>query len=368
MLKKIASICTLIALVVACSSSSSSGGGVTDNYDRGVLLTNLTNNIIIPSLENLQSKQTTLQAAVAGFIGAPNDANLTSTRTAFVEAYKAWQHVEMFNFAKATEVNFMGKMNIYPLNTTEVENNIANGGYDLNNNNNLDAQGFPALDYLLYGLAADDTAILAKYTTDANADKYKQYLNDLVIQMTSLINTVLGDWNGTYKATFIADTGNEKTSSLNIFLNAYVAYYEAGLRKNKFGTPGGAFSGGTKFPEKVEAFYNKNLAKTLALEALAAFEGVFTGKHFNTTTQGEGIKSYLTYLEELTIISDIEGQLTSAKTEINKLNEDFSEEVTNNNDQILKVYDELQKAVSKLKIDMMQAFKVTVDYQDNDGD
>ena len=42
--------------------------------------------------------------------------------------------------------------------------------------------------------------------------------------------------------------------------------------------------------------------------------------------------------------------------------------MSNDNSQMLKTYDELQKAVVLLKVDMLQAFSVNVDYVDGDGD
>ena len=53
--------------------------------------------------------------------------------------------------------------------------------------------------------------------------------------------------------------------------NDFIYYYEKGFRANKFGIPAGVFSGGA-LPEKVEAFYNQNISKALALEGFQAIK------------------------------------------------------------------------------------------------
>ena len=43
-------------------------------------------------------------------------------------------------------------------------------------------------------------------------------------------------------------------------------------------------------------------------------------------------------------------------------------QVEKDNTKMLEAYDELQKAVILLKVDMMQALSISVDYVDSDGD
>ena len=67
-----------------------------------------------------------------------------------------WQHIEMFNIGLAEEIYFMQKMNIYPANVTRIQNNLNSDNIDLDNNpNQYSSQGFPAIDYLLFGHLGD---------------------------------------------------------------------------------------------------------------------------------------------------------------------------------------------------------------------
>ena len=62
----------------------------------------------------------------------------------------------MFDIGLAEIINYKGKMNIYPTDSYLIGQNIESGNYDLDNNNNFDSRGFPAIDYMLHGLAIQD--------------------------------------------------------------------------------------------------------------------------------------------------------------------------------------------------------------------
>lgn len=368
MIKKLSILTFFITALYACSSSETTDDNAVDNFDRGVLLTHLADNIIIPSFQDFKTEMDALKSAGNTFISAPNQSNLEAFRVSWLSAYKSWQHVEMFDIGKAEELGYRFYMNIFPLNTTDVEANISSGSYDLNISNNHDAQGFPALDYLLFGLGNSDTDILAKYTTDANASAYKQYVNDVLNQMSSLTNQVVTDWTTSYRGEFVLSTDNTATSALNKLVNDFIFYYEKGLRANKFGIPAGVFSA-NPLPEKVEALYNKKVSKELALEALSAVQDVFEGKYKgNATATRSSYKQYLEALDRNDLASSITSQIEVARTQINTLDSNFYNQVNSDNTQMLKSYDELQKVVVMMKVDMLQAFNINVDYVDADGD
>ena len=262
-------------------------------------------------------------------------------------------------------------MNIYPTNVTDIQNNISSGSYDLANVNNNDAVGFPALDYMLFGLADSDSEILNAFTTASNFEANKTYVSDLVNQMQTLTMTVLSDWTSNYRDVFVNSTTNTATSSTNKLTNDFLFYYEKGLRANKFGIPAGVFST-APLNDKVEAFYNKEVSKILALAALDAVQDFFNGRSYNSSTTGESFNSYLEYLntinsgENLSVL--INNQFNTAETKIQVLNNNLSQQVETDNNKMLEAYDELQRAVVLLKVDMIQALSISVDFVDADGD
>lgn len=372
MLKKALLLVTVIVFIIACSTSDDSNPNPDStnpgNFDRGAVLTNWADNIIIPTYTDLNLKLADLVAKKDDFLASPNATNLAALRNSWLRAYKVWQSAEMFNIGPAEQISLTFQMNVYPTNVSDIESNIQSGNYDLAQVNNNDAVGFPALDYLLYGLANTDTDILSFYTTNSNATKYLNYLSDVTNQMKLLAQDVLDGWSN-YRTEFISSTDNTVSSALNKLVNDFVFYYEKGLRANKIGIPAGNFSSNT-LPEKVEAYYKSDISKELATDALNAVKAFFNGSAYNGT--GESLKSYLDFLntikdgEDLSTI--INNQFNEAQSKINLLDNNFANQINTDNTKMTQAYDALQMAVVLLKVDMLQAMDVNVDYVDADGD
>ena len=348
--------------------SSSSDNSESQTFDRKALLTNWANNIIIPLYENFNTNLTALSDEITKFNETPNLDNLKLVREKWLDAYKSWQHVEMFNLGKAEETYFQSKMNVYPSDKERIERNLTNETYNLDNPNNNDAQGFPALDYMLYGSDESDEKIVDKYLLENK--KYNTYLSSLIDKMVSNTSVVVNDWNQN-KDTYINSTENTSTSSINKITNDFIYYYEKLFRANKIGIPAGVFSG-SKLPDRVEGYYSKIYSKDLALEAMSAIENFFVGKKYNSEDKGESLESYLNFLNSekngSSLSKSITDQFKVAKETIDKLNNDFASQVNEDNNKMLVAYDEIQKGVVFMKTDMLQSLSISVDYVDADGD
>ncbi len=362
-------LCIWVALLSACGGEKTQE--VTDDFDRGIMLTNWADNIIVPSYEGYQTAVKELKTAGNDFTTAPDADKLTALRSKWLEAYKAWQYVSMFEIGKAESLNLRDYTNIYPTNASEIEANISSGEYNLELPSKRDEQGLPALDFMINGLGDNDADIVAKYTDQQQGQAYKTYLTDLIARLETLIDAVVQDWKGNYRDAFVADNGSSATSVTNKLINDYVLYYEKFLRAGKIGIPGGVFSG-TPIPTAVEAYYHGEISKELLLISLDAVQHFFNGQHFNKTTKGESMASYLDYLNTIKNGEDLSGlinaQFEVARTKAGQLKTNLSTQVNENNNQMLETYDELQKNVVLLKVDMLQALNVKVDYVDADGD
>ncbi|WBU89530.1 imelysin family protein [Cellulophaga omnivescoria] len=373
-MKRVIFVFVAALTVYACSSSDDSTGTTNngkDDFNRGELLANIADNIIIPAYEDLSTKLNNLEDEKNIFIASPSETNLVTLREKWLSAYKVWQSVEMYNIGKAEEINYGFQMNIYPTTVEDIESNVSSGTYDLTHPNNNDAVGFPALDYLLNGLANTDTEIVEKYTNTTSGDGYKNYMSDVVNQMNTLTNTVLNDWKNGFRDTFVASTENTATSSFNKLANDFVYYFEKGLRANKVGIPAGVFST-EPLPTKVEAFYSNENSKDLLVAALENIKNFINGKAYNSTATGVGFADYLDYLNNITQGEDlnvaINNKIDDASAKVLTLDASLSNQVETDNVKMTEAYDALQKVVVLIKVDMLQAFSVSVDYTDADGD
>ena len=360
-----------ILLISSCGSSSNESLDPKDSqqtqFDRAEMLVNITDNIIIPVHNNLSQKIQILKQKGGDFTNNTNQNNLNELRKSWLDVYKAWQYVEMFNIGKAEEISYIRKMNTYPTDFERIDNNISTKNYDLaNNDNNLDAQGLPALDYMLYGIDNDSNQTLNVYLSD-NGANYMLYLQELIQQMESNTDIVITYWNNN-RNDFVNSTENTATSSLNMLTNDFIYYYEKGFRANKIGIPAGVFS--QALPDRVEAYYKRNISKKLALEALKACEDFFVGKSFLSEEKGKSLETYLIYLDAQngTLANTILDKFTNARNHINNLDDNFVYQIENNNVAMLQAYDAIQENTRNLKTDMLSILDIAVDYIDADGD
>ncbi|GGE15971.1 iron-regulated protein A precursor [Psychroflexus salis] len=359
--------------IVACSSDDSDGeNNITNNFDRNKMLTNWADNLIIPSYQNFASKTNSLQTANTTFVNETNLENLTNLRAAWQDAYIAWQKVEMYDIGPARDVVLRSFVNTYPTNAENVNLLIESQNYNLADPNLNDEQGFPALDYLLFGIAESDTELVELYDNDANGDKYRQYLTDVVTRINSLGAQVLDDWQNAYRDVFVQNSGSSANSSTNRMANVFMEYYEVRFRNGKIGFPAGVYSGGDPQPNRVEAFYNKELSKSLALEALEAHKNFFNGNEFNENTSAESFANYLDFLDVIkngdSLSSLINNQYEESITSINALDNSFYNQINTNNNGMLEVFESLQDNVVFLKSDMFSALSIALEFDSGDGD
>ena len=338
-------------------------------FDRSGMLVFWADNIILPAYNQLNASLITLSEKVAAFNESPSATTLSSLRNQWLAAYSHWQYVEMFDIGLAEEIYYKNRINLFPANVTRIENNISGEEYDLDASSYFTAQGFSALDYLIFGAGENDDAIIALYT--ASDSNYGNYLAEVTNKMIDLTLQVKTQWEGDYRDTFVQSTDNTATSALNKMVNDFVFYYEKGYRANKIGIPAGIFST-SPLPDRIEAYHGEVYAKILALEASNAVYQFFNGIAYNdASTTGLSLKDYLDYIEadvDDKLSARINAKFQTAENKINNLNTNFKQQIQEDNNAMLLTYDAIQSNVVLLKVDMLQKLNVGVDYADADGD
>ncbi|OGX86053.1 imelysin family protein [Hymenobacter glacialis] len=343
----------------------SSAGGTSD-LDRKALLTQWADTLVIPAYKGFGSKLTALKGQTTAFTAAPTASGLQALRQSWREAYVEWQRAEAFEFGPAASVSLANRFNIYPTDAAGIRQNIASGSYNFELATAVPQQGFPALDFLLNGIAADDNAIVQSYVASANQ---RRYLSDVVNTMDQLLAGVQAQWNGPYRATFIGSTGTSAGSSLSLLVNAYARYYEQALRSGKIGIPAGVMTGAAA-PNKMEAYYHRGaLPLQLAQVAHATVQRLFSGRAGQPS-----LKSYVDALgAKDTRTGEPLSQLISAQFDVSarqlaSLGPDLHTTFQTRPADAVLSYNEMQKAVRLLKVDMTSAMSVSITYIDNDGD
>lgn len=351
------------------TGSNTDSSSTPQEFDRSGMLAFWADSIILPAYNQLDTSLMSLSEKVAAFTENPSATTLSSLRNQWLTTYSHWQYVEMFDIGLAEEIYYKNRMNLFPANVTRIENNISGESYDLDASSYFTAQGFSALDYLIFGAGENDDAIIALYT--ASDSNYGNYLVEVTDKMIDLTEQVKTQWEGDYRDTFVQSTDNTATSALNKMVNDFVFYYEKGYRANKIGIPAGIFST-SPLPDRIEAYHGEVYAKILALEASNAVYQFFNGIAYNdASTTGLSLKDYLDYIEadvDDKLSARINTKFQTAENKINDLNTNFKQQIQEDNNAMLLTYDAIQSNVVLLKVDMLQKLNVSVDYADADGD
>lgn len=350
---------TIVLGVLSCNKTGDKPEP-TSGLDRKPMLENYANSYIVPGYADMLKQLEALQQSVNSFVQAPDAAKLSQVQNNLTSSYMQWQAVAMFEFGPAEDVALRTYINTYPVTVSKLDKNITAGSYNLEEFGNKDAQGLPAVDYLVNGIS------LEMYTTDAQADNRKKYLQDVVNKMLEKATTVNSTWSS-YKNTFIESTGTDANSSISQMVNGIVLYYERYLRGGKIGIPVGAMTGNA-LPTNVESLYSPENSLKLASAALNNFKAFY-----ETIGDEASLQSYLKALDikddnGVLLATLIENEITEAMVELSQLNGTLIDNINNNRTAVLELYDEIQDVVPLLKVDMVSALSISITYTDNDGD
>lgn len=326
-------------------------------FDKAELLDNVASNLIIPSMNDFDSKLNNLKASFISFQVDRTLVNLEVVRTDWKLACSAWQTIKIYDFGPIFNNGFKSATGTFPSDTAQIQGNIVNGGYNLASASNADAIGLSALDYLLYQATA-----LNDFVSD---ESYIIYASELIEKMVTESSVVKSDWTS-YRGAFVVSTGTETTSAFSSLINEFNRDYE--LAKNaKLGIPLGKQSLGIELPEYIEVPYS-GYSFDLLRQSIVSLQGLYNGDNNSTSGSGVGFHEYLIHLERSGLANDINARFNSIISKIDSFQNSLEVEMGLNGAELDILYNLVQGQVVNLKTDMTSAFGVLITYQDNDGD
>lgn len=386
-MKKVVCFLTICFFIASCGSDSKGGegtkvGNASDNFNRKEMLTFWADKMIIPGYADFSSKTKKLEEAVTAFTSSPSTDNLVKARSTWKEAYIAWQKVSFFQIGKAAELNMAGQMNTYPTDVNAIKTYVANQNYNFESPNLNSKQGFPALDYLLNGQGTDQITV-DFYTKSAESSNYKKYLKDVAFRINKLATQVYTSWGNGYRKSFVDNDGYTTTSSVDKLVNYYVIpFYEKQFREPKIGTPAGKRTE-IPAPEKVEAYYAKNVSKELYMAALTTTKNFFRGVGYSGTT-GTSLQQYLEFLKRKDLADLINSNFDNLTSLSESLDDNFEIAFETKKDEsgkeviiikdnvkrvkMLATFDAMQLILKNFKPDMMSAMSIRNTSTDTDND
>ncbi|WP_010180947.1 imelysin family protein [Aquimarina agarilytica] len=327
-------------------------------FDAIPLLENIVDNHILPEYDAFNKDVINLVEAKNTFIANNTEANLVSLRETYLQAYTTFQAAGKYDFGLANDIRFYLNLNSHPLDIGKVENFISS-----TESTNLEkiefqaSQGFPAIDYLLNGLGASDSEVLAFYT-GGNAEIYKDVLSKVVDRIANLTQQVVIDWNTNFATVVKSDA-----EFADLIYNNYVEFFERRLRSTKIDFPAGKFSG---IPNStiIESGFKPEESRRLLVEAFNSVRTFYLG----TENSSSSWSKILLSLGEKGLDARIKLEFLEAEIALNALNENLATQVETDNTLMLAARDALQDLVILFKADVVSVLEIPITIVDNDGD
>jgi len=341
----------------SCKKKDKTNPEDTVNFQKREMLTHTSNQIILPGLTNLQTAVDELNSSWGLFKSNNADASFLQLQEKWEKTVLKFHRVKIYEFGPSSAVGFRAALGTFPTDTAKIIANSGNSNVNLALLVNLDAIGFPALEYIFFRQNAKSQLTAS--------NELQAYVDKLILKIVNEVNTVHSAWNSSYGTTFSASTGTESTSGFSLLINEYNKEYE--LAKNaKLGIPIGKQSLGIPQIRYVESPYAK-ISLLILKENVLALRDLFQGKGANGI-ENLGFDDYLNALEKTSLVSSINTGFTDIENDLNNLSDDILIETQNRPGQLDALYTKMQNLVVHLKTDMTSAFGVLITYQDNDGD
>ncbi len=365
LVRAIAISCGIALLFFACSKSGSDAGPTSPPAAGDTALNNVAVNTIIPAYQQLATASASLDVSAAAFASAPGLRSLQAVQTDFKAAYTAWAGVSELEFGPATDALLTTHfLNSFPTDTVTIRNNINGAVYAIDGLGNFAAQGFPAIDYLLFANGND--AVIDRFSGDEHAAGARAYLLALTATIRKKANAVAVAWpasGGNYLATFVKGTGTDAGSSLSLLVNAYVLDFDVNLQNFKFGIPIGLYGPSVlpKSPAKVEAYYS-GLSIDLLLAQTKTFQRLYASflqsKVAAAAVEQNG--------KDLSVV--ISNEWTTLAAAFQALPGSLPDAIVAADPSVMHAYTEIRKTTVLLKVDMSSALGIKISFQDDDGD
>ncbi len=342
------------ALVAICIFLSACKGGtdpIDDTFDKAAMLKNIGNSVIQPTYADWVKAMNQLDSDSKLLESNPTIAQLVVVQSSFIKAYREWNACSVFEIGPAADVSMRTRVNTFPTDTAQVEQNIASGDYDLDGAKNADANGFASLDYLLFN---ESESLLS----DANR---RTYLLDNVVHILKQGVDVSDEWLS-YQSEFEVNTTSSAGGSISNLVNEI--NYEFELFKNaRIGIPLGKKTLGVTQAHKLEGYYS-NTSAALALENLRGIQDAFNGG------TGLGFDDYLNSLKATKGGTDLSMAINNLFDQIasDLDGANLKSSIESNPSDLETVYNRIEQLVVLLKVDMPSQLGVQITYQDNDGD
>ncbi len=373
MFKKIIYFLSINAIIMACSSKDNPDPA--DSTDRVAMLTNVGNNIIIPSFEAFLANSKTLTVAADAYTAdVQSEQKLSALQAAWLNTAKAWKMASLFTQGPIENDFLSSGIYFTPTNYTSIEKAISQPTAPINNayieGLGANVKGIPTIEYIIFN-SSGNAAVISGFS-GAGATNRIAYLKALCVNLETQSTTILSKWKAdgdNYLKTFITADGRDINSSFGMLSNKMIDLIYT-IKDERLGAPLGKRNSGTPQPGLVDAPFS-NASMVLMKAELQSIENTFNGTSlsgasgagFDDILDNAGAKSGSELLS-----TRIKNQFALVHTKLDLITSPLSTAVTSQTSLVSAAYDEVKKLQVMMEVDMINNLGVLLTFSDNDGD
>jgi len=339
--------------------------------ERRVALRSTTEQVILPTYQELSDRSAELAALLAELAAHPSETNLDEVRQAYADARAPLEEAQAFGFGPAADLHATAGLDQAPTDTAKLDSELASQKEltveyvaDLGANK----RGLHAIEYLLFPADADvDAALMAD---DTAGERRRQFLSSAADVVAAKAAELLAAWQpeqGDYSGRFTQPGGPDSASTtvqagLDTLLNETVVLCEV-MANVKLGRPLGITTG------KVDPSAQESERSGLSLDDLrsnlSGIRNIYLGSRDGT--QGSSLsrlvhgKSPSTDLHARTALADAEAALAAVPDPLTRALSDAPESVN-------AAYDAVRALKRVLATEVLGTLGASLKFSDNDGD
>ena len=358
------SVLIISSMFTSCRKEDPDADG--PEFDRTSLLTDLTLNVIVPNYVQLEERTAALLVAAQTFIATPQQNTLEELRSEWNASMDQWAQCEAFRFGYAFDTGLNSQIAEWPTNGPIIEQEIL-ASYPLDEayiaSTGTTRKGLFAVEYLIYSTTANDQQIIENFTSDPTMDRRANYLLAVCSHINTRCVEAANYWN-VNASTFISNTQNDISGSLNLAVNAWIEHIEF-VRRAKVQIPAGIETGQPAAPEACENFISKRSLKSIRYN-IQNWQSIFSSN--NGIGLAENLNSLSARYQDQPLEDVINSTLSNIIDQCDALDIPLEEAVIDRPDDVAQLYLELKRLTVLTKVDMSSQLGVIITFSDNDGD
>lgn len=351
----------LTVLLCGCNSTNDENGTEPDEFSVKDLLSEVTANTIIPSIEGFNMAAKSFNGLVDTYINDPSESNLTALRNQWVQTTLAYESTYNFHIGVARSRFLHQAIYNWPTVSNAIEDFIANNEVTEETVAPISPQikSISGMEYLLF--KSDIATTNQEFVDNVKRRDYLKYSSDFLVDQADRLLGIWAEDGEDYGTTFINSTATGLDNSFNLFFNGLYNAVDTG-KVTKIGKPGGLENSPNPNPEIVQAPYSN-----ISLELLEV-SITTTEKAFFSEGQTD-ISDYIFFVAKDNVLNnELQEAFTEVKQAIQAVPGTLEMAVIDNPTSVENLHTSLTKLNVLLAADVRSILSIVLTSTDNDGD